>query len=247
MDNGCISFNSSEELLEAYKLLPVIFNKFKFDIQQVYCNDELVQNKVNIDFPDDVKTESEVKLLGMLWDRNTDMLYNDKINLNPKAVTKRQILASIASQYDIFNFQCPMMNRARLFMQDLQYKKEIGWDDKISDVDINLWSNIVKQANSTEPIKVKRMVGKGDDEYRLICCTDASNSIYGIVMYIQNFRTNEISFLCSKNRLVDRKLRTIPELELSAVLYMAPNVGHGSWPVLSWTFFTCFEVPFIFI
>ena len=217
MDNGGLTMNSCQELSKAYGYLNSIFNPYQFHIQQVATNNEVLQRQVDRD--QESETPSEVKLLGSIWDRVNDTLATKPICLNESANTKRSVLQTIASQYDIYNFNGPILNRSRLYMHKLQCNRELGWDDKLSPSLQNEWKNIVKQANSSPVIKIPRKVGNRSDPYRLIACTDASKMMYGTVVFMQNLSNNEVSFVCAKNRIVNTQLesKTVPVLELHAI------------------------------
>ena len=182
-------------------------------------NDASLQERINTEHKVESPTPEAVKLLGASWDRISDTLSTQPICLDASANTKRQILSTLASQYDIYNFNGPIMNRCRLFMHSLQCNKDLGWDDILPQSHQREWRNIARQANASPPMKVHRAVGRRDDTYKLVACTDASKSIYGVVIYIQNQRTNETSFVCAKNRIVNSQLesKTIPSLELQAI------------------------------
>ena len=100
---------------------------------------EIIDEKYNETTPD------VTKILGIQWNIKSDEIFTKPINLHEKATTKRTILASVASQYDPFNFNCPLMNRARLFLHGLQCNKKIDWDEKLSDDGLRDWLNIVRQ------------------------------------------------------------------------------------------------------
>ena len=87
---------------------------------------------------------------------------------------KRQILSTIASQYDIYKFNGPIMNCSRLFMHSLQCNEDLGWDDILLQSHQREWKNIARQANASPSMKVRRAVGQSDDKYKLVACTDAS-------------------------------------------------------------------------
>ena len=158
MDNCAISYNTAKELRWAYERIPNIFSKAGFELQQFTTNDHSLQETINKEFK--VETPIQVKLLGMQWDRDKDLLSTNILKLDNEAKTKRQILSSIAKQFDLFGFNAPILNRSRLFLHGLQCDKEIGWDDRLSADLIREWKNIVKQVNSTPEIPVKRFVGK---------------------------------------------------------------------------------------
>ena len=57
------------------------------------------------------------------------------------------------------------------------------------------------------------------DRYQLCAFVDSSKFIYGLVVYIVNLNTNKISFLLSKNKLINNTLKekSIPGLKMQAV------------------------------
>ena len=223
MDNGCASADSPEKLISYGDQLNSIFNEYGFELQQIVSNVDKVQSKFN---PDDPDLKPENKLLGMKWDATTDEIYSNQINLDIKANTKRKILSSIASQFDIYNFHGPLMNRARIFMHKLQCDKNLQWDDKLNKDLLNEWTNIVRQVNSSPPIKFPRCLGSRSDEYDLLAFTDASKIIYGVVLYLHNKTNGQISFIAAKNRILNsqNKQKSVPSLELQAIVLGCQNL-----------------------
>lgn len=217
MDNGGFSCNDQATLNWACEELPKIFEAYKFELQQYVTNVSELQNKFDSEL--EAETPMQVKLFGMLWDRKKDTISPLKISLDSKANTKRLIMSSIKSVYDIFNIYGPMMNRSNLFLQKLMKDKTLNWDTELPEVLQKEWLLITKQANATPTIPMKRFVGQRDSQYRLIAFTDSSKCIYGTVVYIQNLETQQVSFLTGKNRIVGAKLegKTIPTLELLAI------------------------------
>ena len=219
MDNGGVTAGTQSELVSAYSKLEGVFKSYGFQIQQIITNNLDLQISIDNNIDPVNYTPQVVKLLGTNWDRSSDHLFSNQINLNIEADTKRSILQSIASQYDVHNYNGPILNRSRLFLHKLQCDRSLNWDKTLSKDSLNEWKNIVRQANSAPPIKITRFIGERDEEYRLIACTDASKDIYGIVVYIQALNKEESSFVLAKNRMVNSKLqgKSIPSLELLAV------------------------------
>ena len=217
MDNGAVCMPDSDSLRWAYENLEAIFKPYQFHLQQFLTNDKDLQ--MDIDNNKGEVTPQTVKLLGMCWNRSDDTLSTRKIDLDVSADTKRKILKSIASQFDVYNFNGPVLNRSRLFMHELQCNKSLGWDDKLSSDLYKNWQNIAKQANSAGEVEVKRFVGKRNGTYRLIAFCDSSKSIYGTVVYIQELETKNVSFIMAKNRIVNKQLecKSIPSLEFHAM------------------------------
>jgi len=218
VDNGAVCVDSERELKQTYEMLQPIFSKYCFEIQQLHTNCAQLQD--HLDAQDGEVLPAEVKLLGIVWNRSEDVIYPRPIALSIEANTKRKILQSIASQFDVHNVNAPLLNRSRLFLHRLQCNQSLGWDDELSADTMNEWRNIVRQVNSSPVLKIRRNVGSRSDSYRLIAYTDASSEIYGAVVYIYNENTKETSFLLAKNRIVGVKLqrKSIPALELQGVL-----------------------------
>ena len=217
MDNGAITAESLEELYWSYKQLPDIFKPYKFDIQQLVTNEITLQEEIDKDTGN--STPLTNKLFGLTWDRNTDEIFTRPICLNSDAKTKRSILQTIASQFDIFGFNMPLFNRCRLFMHKLQCQKNLGWDQVLAPELQREWQNICKQTNRAPPIKVSRYIGPRDGTYNIIGFSDASREIYGCVIYLQHIETGMLSFIHAKNRLVNKQLKykSMPSLELNAL------------------------------
>ena len=116
MDDLAYSANESEELKDAYSRLGEIFTPYKFGLQQFVTNDSDLQKCID----DEQETPKTVKILGLVWNRERDTLSTRKLILDKTASTKRTILSSLASNFDVYLFNGPLLNRARLFMHRLQ-------------------------------------------------------------------------------------------------------------------------------
>ena len=114
MDNGSFTSDNDEQINWVYNSLNSIFNPYGFSIQQVVTND--LPTQALVDESKDSITPDESKLLGIMWNKSTDILSCAKLHLDASASTKRTILSSIASNYDIFNFNLPLLNRAKLYL-----------------------------------------------------------------------------------------------------------------------------------
>ena len=217
MDNGSFTSNDSLKLEWAYKKLGEIFQGYCFELQQHITNEHNLKDIISNESEESMPTKS--KLFGLLWDNKSDHIIAKKLKLNPDVKTKRLILQSIASNFDLFNFYGPILNRARLFLHELQCDQNLGWDTPLSPERLKEWKNISKQINNSPELSIQRFVGKRSGKFRLIAFTDSSKLIYGTVVFIQDVDTNEVKFLLAKNRLVNKTLesKSIPSLEFQAV------------------------------
>lgn len=216
MDNGAVTTNDPKYLGWAYNLLPEIFRPYQFNLQQFTSNDDSLQQQID---STSESTAEEVKLFGMKWNRLHDTLTTPPIRLNSAANSKRTMLSSIAENFDVFQINGPLLNRARLFIHKLQCDKNLSWDTVLNSELLNEWKNISKQVNSSKSITIDRFIGKRDSNYKLIAFTDSSKLMFGVVIFILDLSTNKVSFLLAKNRIVSKQLETksIPALEFHAI------------------------------
>ena len=220
MDNAAINADSSEEIGQAYNDLKVIFEPYKFELQQFATNDRVLQGKIT----DHEKTNN---MLGLDWCTESDTIAVKTVKLDLTANTRRKVAASVQSVFDPLGINLPLLNRAKLFLQRLQSCPDMKWDAPLSNEETAEWSRICVQYNQAKPITVKRCAGIKTDKYDVICYTDSSASIYGAVIYLRNKRTRELHFLRAKNRLVTKEMgkRSIPTLELTSITLGADTVA----------------------
>ena len=103
MDNTSIAADTEEKIIQYYNQLNNIFEPYGFKLQQFFSNSKLCQSI--IDEETSLNTPNMVTVLGMQWDRSTDQFSTKNIKLDPNANTKKLILKTIASQYDVHNSQ----------------------------------------------------------------------------------------------------------------------------------------------
>ena len=217
MDNCAFTARDHESLMWGFNQLESIFCPYKFGLQQYVSNDRDLQSLIGVDAQRE--TPVKMKLLGMQWDRVEDTLSTRPISLDVSAATKRMILKTVASQFDLYYYNGPILNRSRLFLHRLQCKKDLDWDEQLSPELLREWRAIARQGNSTPEINVERFVGGRDGSYKLIAFSDSSKAMYGVVVYIQDLETKKVSFLLAKNRIVNSQLETksIPSLEVQGI------------------------------
>lgn len=221
MDNGMVSTNDESLLYSYYSKLPSIFDDYKFQLQQYASNNRELQLKIDADHKSE--TENVIKFFGMQWNRESDSFGPFPIKLNIEANSKRTILSSLNSVYDIFNLYGPILNRGKVFFQKLQLEKSLTWDATLPPEQQNEWRKICKSVNSTPQLSVDRFVGSRESSYVLTAFSDASGAVYGCVIYITEVETGRVSFVQSKNKVINSKMKkkSIPSLECQGVAYAA--------------------------
>ena len=217
MDNCAVTCNSSDELRAVF--VTSIFNPYKLQLQQFITNHSPLQDHIDSSTGD--ITPNCVELLGLNFDRMRDKFYTKPTILDPLANSKRKVISSIASNYDVLQINGPLLNRARLFAHKLQCDPKISWDYEINSLDQKEWKNICRQLNNSPSLEIVRCIGNRDSVYELICFTDASKVMFGCVLYLRDKATGLVSFIKSTNRLVSKQLefKSIPCLELHSIAH----------------------------
>lgn len=163
------------------------------------------------------------RALGVRWDVETDT-FGFKISVKDRPATRRGILSVVTSVYDPLGFVAPFILPAKALLQDL-CRKNLGWDDPISDDDLTRWRNWLVELPMLEKLKVNRCFKPINFEEvsssQLHHFADASQYAYGAVTYLRLTDTKgdiHCSFITGKSRLAPLKQLTIPRLELSAAV-----------------------------
>ena len=79
------------------------------------------------------------RALGVRWDVESDT-FGFKISVKDRPATRRGILSVVSSVYDPLGFAAPFILPAKALLQDL-CRKNLGWDEPISDEDLIRWRN----------------------------------------------------------------------------------------------------------
>jgi len=213
MDNIAFSSSSETTLLDAYHRAESIFSTYCFHLQKFATNCPTLKSVL------DASSSDDVKLFGMIWNTEDDTFRDKKPSLDPSAKTKRQILSTVNSNYDPIGLLLPILNRAKLFVRDLQANRDVTWDSTLPSDSLKLWAKICKQLNRATELSVPRYVGDYNSEYDLVVFTDASKDLYGCVIYLRDTSCDKLSFAWARNRTVGKSQRgkTIPVLELTAL------------------------------
>lgn len=161
------------------------------------------------------------RALGVHWDVQSDTL-GFKIAIKEKPPTRRGILAIVSSIYDPLGFASPFVLKAKALLQEL-CRKGLGWDDAISQEDLQRWQSWLDELKKLESLTFDRCFKPKNFgrtvSTQLHTFSDASNLGYGAVSYLR-FVDSEgqihCTFVLGKARLTPMKQMTIPRLELTA-------------------------------
>ena len=125
------------------------------------------------------------------------------------------VLSTIASNYDLLQINCVLLNRARMFAHSLICNKDLDWDDIISRSFQKESTNICNQLNASPKLTIDRFVGARMQSFTLIGFVDASVGMVGMIAYICNNDTGKVNFLHAKNSIISNSLegKSIPAKE----------------------------------
>jgi len=174
----------------------------------------------NLLLPDDRCNEDVIKILGLTWNTETDILTIPIIQKSYKTLTKRSVSKSIASTFDPLGLLAPVLLKGKLFLEKL-LSISLAWDDELPN-DLKLeWEKIKNGWENQSPIHVPRniLLDKSNSTHTLLDFTDASKSAYATTVYLKSVNPvcSQLNSIFSKTRLAPIKPITIPRLELLAL------------------------------
>ena len=176
----------------------------------------------------EVYADYESKVLGVIWDKNTDEFVLRLKGLDDgvpcKGHRKRSLLSIISSIYDPLGLISPIVIKLKILFQQVCTEK-LDWDDPISASLIDVWKKWLEDAKTVPEIRFTRcylpdFVIKSNQIHTFF---DASKIAFGAVIYLRTQGTERAStnIIASKSRIAPKKKVTIPRLELLAALLAA--------------------------
>ena len=95
----------------------------------------------------------------MCWNTNSDSLAITGLpTIQLKVtITKRDVLSRIAAIFDPLGYLCPVIIKAKIFMQQL-WEKNMSWDDPLPTSLRTEWAKIVYDLQNLSKIQIPRYV-----------------------------------------------------------------------------------------
>ena len=177
-------------------------------------------------------TTSKLKVLGVGWDREKDLLLLDLTSPletdNTCLVTKRVILGTTSKLYDPLGLLSPVIILLKIIFQSI-CKTRVGWDDPVDSFIHEQWLKLVQDAKKVGVVQLKRHYFHGWSNadlrnVQLHRFRDVSEKAYGAVVYFRIETTTGTVFtklVSSKTRVAPMNGETIPRLELLGALILA--------------------------
>ena len=242
--------SSEDEGFEFYTASKELFRRGGFNLRKFVTSSKELQQKINdaegataqLNLPDP-STETyakstlgmqsptqadECKILGVMWNTNSDTLMFDTSELAELATTlpptKRNLVSLIGRFYDPLGYLSPMTIKFKMLFQKL-CREKTEWDEPLP-IDLQReWKELLMNLTGGGRISIPRsyLHGVTQDVNSFILCgfCDASTRAYAAVIYLvlETDSGIEVQFVVAKTRVAPTQ--TIPRLELLSALLLS--------------------------
>uniref|UniRef100_A0A914WWH6 Integrase catalytic domain-containing protein n=1 Tax=Plectus sambesii TaxID=2011161 RepID=A0A914WWH6_9BILA len=220
VDNVLTGKETVEEAQQLYQETKTLFSQVSMNLREWTSNSKEFRDFLP---EEDKLKEPKVKVLGLLWNTETDTLQaslaaNSKVT---STVTKREVLQTLASTFDPMGMLAPITVRGKIFFQTL-WQDKFDWDEPLPKFLANKWQEIMEDWEKHPNFFVPRHIAPQgmNTRYQLLTFVDASKDAYAAVVYlrVEDENSTETYLLFSKNRLTPKKEISLPRVELLAAL-----------------------------
>lgn len=171
---------------------------------------------------------TEISVLGLQWDSETDTLSFDITLTETTTFTKRTILSDVSKLFDPTGMLAPVVIVAKIFIQKL-WLAGIGWDEPIPNELLREWTLFRKDLFKLVDIEFPRCIGLDPNR----CVTlhgfcDASSRAYAAVIYVRTVDENgmaNVRLITSKTKVAPVRTMSIPRLELCGAQLLVNTIN----------------------
>ncbi|XP_071581646.1 uncharacterized protein [Temnothorax nylanderi] len=171
--------------------------------------------------------DSSLRVLGIVWNPNTDSF---QIHTHPTTdlqFTKRSFLSLLSRVFDPLGWVAPVTITAKIIMQSLWLRK-IEWDEPLPNDLLQRCLGYQAQLADLSKISIPRWTGQDSEvqDIEIHGFSDASNSAYAAVVYLRvaSMGSVRISILYAKTKIAPLKVQSVPRLELLAAALLARSI-----------------------
>ena len=211
VDNFQTTVDSESDLYRVREAAVECLKKANMPLQEWNSNSKEFNHYVS-----DLQRKVDPSLLGITWKTEEDLLCIKSTDFSPfSSLTKRGALSLCSKPYDPLGLLSPITIRGKLLIRNL-WKAQVGWDEPLSDDVIQLFNELLPDYNNLDSITFPRLVCLKNEEAYLHVFCDASTAAYGCVSYVVT--GGKSSLLMSRSPVAPIKTKSIPQLELTALL-----------------------------
>ena len=220
VDNFLGTSESHEELKEVYLEANQLLEEANMPLQQWTSN--------SVSFKNIIKGKEEpldeINVLGLNWNTEDDHLNIKTPQWSDAPLTKRNLLGQVSSVFDPLGLLTPLTVRGRLLVREA-WKGKYGWDTPLPEEIRHEWEKLKTDLGKLEELVFPRSVISTNSPCSLHVFCDASSKAYGAVAYV--VQGESVGLLTSRSRVSPLKERSLPQLELTALLLGARLVKYA--------------------
>ena len=181
VDNMVITSNSKTDLIKTGQKVKQTLGEVGFHLREWNSNFLDIAQM----FDDSILNLSDCKLLGYVFQSNTDEIYIKNTTLNCSYTTKRDVVSTVGKIFDPLELITPYLISCRSFIRVLCQDK-YSWDEKLPKPVLDQWGKVASEFNEAmrvNEVLIPRQVINSSKSISLFVFYDASKETYGFVMY----------------------------------------------------------------
>ena len=228
VDDMGTSVENDQKAIELIHNIDQMCSAGGFNLTKIMCSSSAVMETVS-----PLKRSESAKLfnlkgpstverpLGVLWTIENDSL-GFNITFKSGALTRRGILATISSVYDLLGIASPFLLKGRKILQEITGEK-VSWDADVEDRHVCAWNTwkedllLLNQLTFPRCYKPPNFGRVLDSSLHVF--GDGCKVGYGAAAYLRQVNEDgkiAVSLVMGKSRVSPLKMITIPRLELTA-------------------------------
>jgi hypothetical protein len=237
MDDLLSGHETEDKAKRNQKEITGILKKGGFELQKWSSNSENFMKEIELmkrsqNTQREVDGKDSIKTLGILWNTKDDKLKitNNMKDLPAQPITKRNVLADIASLFDPMGWLAPSVVIAKTFMQKL-WTLGVGWDEELADDLIDEWLKFRNEIPALTDVQINRWIHTTSERssVELHGFADASMRAYAAVVYTRVTNPDgqiKVSLLTAKTKAAPLKQVSMPRLELCGAVLLCRLLKH---------------------
>ncbi|XP_070072144.1 uncharacterized protein [Drosophila takahashii] len=218
VDDVLTGAETEDELLSRRDELIQLMSKAKLELGKWVSDSSRLSHERQGELP----ITSAVKVLGMHWNPQDDVL-SYKTSLSTEAdATKRQVLSDVSRIFDPLGILAPVVVQFKILFQEL-WLLDLDWDSKLPPKLAEWWQTCRDDINCITNQRIPRFVPSESGKIELHGFSDASIKAYAAVVYSRVSNADGtclVSLMAAKTRVAPLKQQSLPRLELCGALLL---------------------------